>query len=38
MMTEIPLDDVIISALIDILPELETELSGRNPEKCWERT
>lgn len=33
-----PLDNVIVSAPIDILPELETELSGRNPEKCRERT
>nr|WP_258006358.1 hypothetical protein [Mesotoga sp. B105.6.4] len=38
MMTEMPLDQSIVSALIEILPELETELSGRNPEKCWERT
>ena len=38
MMTEMPLDQGIVSALIEILPELETELSGRNPEKCWERT
>ena len=37
MMTEMPLDQGIVSALIEILPELETELSGRNPEKCWER-
>ena len=38
MMTEMPLDQGIVSAFIEILPELETELSGRNPEKCWERT
>jgi len=38
MMTEMPLDQSIVSALIEILPELETELSGRNPERCWERT
>jgi len=37
MMTEMPLDQGIVSALIEILPELETELCGRNPEKCWER-
>ncbi|PXF35582.1 diguanylate cyclase [Mesotoga sp. SC_NapDC] len=37
MMTEMSLDQGIVSALIEILPELETELSGRNPEKCWER-
>ncbi len=38
MMTEMPLDQELVSALIEILPELETELSGRNPEKCWEQT
>jgi len=38
MMTEMPLDQGIVSGLIEILPELETELSGRNPEKCWERS
>lgn len=38
MMTEMPLDQELVSALIEILPELETELCGRNPEKCWERS
>ncbi|HDP76858.1 MAG TPA: HD domain-containing protein, partial [Mesotoga infera] len=38
MMTEMPLDQRIVSALIEILPELENALCGRNPEKCWERT
>jgi len=37
MMTEMPLDQGIVSALIDILPELENALCGRTPEKCWER-
>jgi len=36
-MSEMPLDQGLVSAIIEILPELETELSGRNPEKCWER-
>ena len=34
MMTEMPLDQGIVSALIEILPELENALCGRNPEKC----
>ena len=38
MMAEMPLDQGIVSALIEILPELEPELRARNPEKCWERT
>ncbi|WP_292590064.1 hypothetical protein [Mesotoga sp. UBA5557] len=38
MMTEMPLDQRVVSALIEILPELENALCGRNPEKCWERT
>jgi len=38
MMTELPLDQELVSALIEILPELETELCGRNPEKCWEQS
>ena len=34
MMTEMPLDQDIVSELISILPELENELCGRNPRKC----
>lgn len=37
VMTEMPLDQELVSVLIEILPELETELCGRNPEKCWEK-
>ncbi len=38
MMTEMPLDQELVSALIKILPELETELFGRNSERCWDIT
>ena len=38
MMTEMPLDQGIVSALIEILPDLENALCGRTPEKCWERS
>ena len=34
MMTEMPLDQDIVTKLISILPELENELCGRNPRKC----
>jgi len=34
MMTEMPLDQDIVSKLKSILPELENELCGRNPRKC----
>ncbi len=37
MMTEMPLDQGIVSALIEILPELETELCGRNAKNCFEQ-
>ncbi|HNU22918.1 MAG TPA: HD domain-containing protein [Mesotoga sp.] len=37
VMIEMPLDQELISVLIEILPELETELCGRNPEKRCER-
>ncbi|MDK2944578.1 MAG: hypothetical protein PWQ24_1293, partial [Mesotoga sp.] len=37
MMTEMPLDQGLVSALIEILPELETELSGRKAENCLEQ-
>jgi len=38
MMTEMPLDQDTVSALKEILPELETELFGRNSERCWDNT